>query len=372
MDFLAFILWLAFMGQGQGGAQGGGGGGGPQGGGGGVQPGGGGGPQGGGGGGGGGGGAVQFPPFPGPAWVPDDPPGPGVPDRAWYWNPILWDYPSQTIRQPYAQEVFNGRPMTFQAQWHGSKMGTNAWRLAAGQQGGGQGGGGGVGPQGGGGGGGGGGVQPGGGVDTYQMTVPVASQLTGTDLHNFVAPMIQTLYGGTLVSVNPVGTDSLVMIFTMPAGSPTPDPNKFSDAFGDQGGTIELLPPQSAYKPPPPPPAHPTMSFGPAQRPVASSFGPAVTVTPQRPPMQAPPGPQAWPTAAPAALPPFPGPGWVPDTPPGPGVAAEAQRLNAQLWNFTTKTKTKPYIQEQFGGRWMTFAPFMNGAYMSTAAYRLA
>lgn len=83
-------------------------------------------------------------------------------------------------------------------------------------------------------------------------------------------------------------------------------------------------------------------------------------------------------TPVPSSLPPFPGPGWVPDDPPSPAVVARAQFWNPQLWNYSSRSIVKPYVQEQFGGRWMTFAaawhPGDQGAqtYMATEAWRLA
>lgn len=79
---------------------------------------------------------ASLPPFPGPGWIPDTPVTPAVVARAQYWNPLLWDYPSKSIRKPYAQEQLGGQWVTFAAAWHpGDKgpqtyMSTEAWRLA--------------------------------------------------------------------------------------------------------------------------------------------------------------------------------------------------------------------------------------------------
>jgi peptidoglycan hydrolase-like protein with peptidoglycan-binding domain len=68
----------------------------------------------------------------------------------------------------------------------------------------------------------------------------------------------------------------------------------------------------------------------------------------------------------------------VSDTPVSAAVVARAQYWNPQLWNYATKSIVKPFVQEQFGGRWMTFAaawhPGDQGAqtYMATEAWRLA
>jgi hypothetical protein len=79
------------------------------------------------------GGAVPagLPPFPGPGWVYDTPPSAAVIARAQYWNPLLWNYASHTIKQPFAVEQFGGRWMAFKAETHqpGNLMATTAWRL---------------------------------------------------------------------------------------------------------------------------------------------------------------------------------------------------------------------------------------------------
>jgi hypothetical protein len=77
-----------------------------------------------------------LPPFPGPGWVPASPVTSDLVARAWYWNPILWDYPSHTIRRPFVTEQWGGRWVTFKAARHPDKagnptiMGTEAWVLA--------------------------------------------------------------------------------------------------------------------------------------------------------------------------------------------------------------------------------------------------
>lgn len=79
----------------------------------------------------------SLPPFPGPGWIPDTPVTPAIVSRAQYWNPILWDYPSKTIRKPFVQEQLGGQWVTFSAAWHpGDKgpqtyMSTEAWRVAS-------------------------------------------------------------------------------------------------------------------------------------------------------------------------------------------------------------------------------------------------
>jgi peptidoglycan hydrolase-like protein with peptidoglycan-binding domain len=105
---------------------------------------------------------------------------------------------------------------------------------------------------------------------------------------------------------------------------------------------------------------------------------------PPSPPV--PPGPSPippmppWPGPAPvpSTLPPFPGPGWVPDTPSCDAVQARATYWNAILWDQGNKAIVRPYVQEQFGGRWLTFAaawhPGQNGpqTFMATEAWRQA
>jgi hypothetical protein len=85
-----------------------------------------------------------------------------------------------------------------------------------------------------------------------------------------------------------------------------------------------------------------------------------------------------WPsTPVPATLPPFPGPGWEPDTPVSTELASRATYWNAILWDYSTKTQRKPFVQENFGGEWITFAaawhPGDKGpkTYMATEAWRV-
>lgn len=107
---------------------------------------------------------------------------------------------------------------------------------------------------------------------------------------------------------------------------------------------------------------------------------------PQQAPAQAPtpmPGAAALPTLpwpsgpVPATLPPFPGAGWEPDTPVTPDIVTRAKYWNALLWDYSTKTQRKPFVQENFGGEWVTFAaawhPGDKGpkTYMATEAWRV-
>jgi|HubBroStandDraft_3_1064219.scaffolds.fasta_scaffold00119_16 peptidoglycan hydrolase-like protein with peptidoglycan-binding domain len=83
-------------------------------------------------------------------------------------------------------------------------------------------------------------------------------------------------------------------------------------------------------------------------------------------------------TPVPATLPSFPGTGWVPDLPLSEAVTNRAAFWNPQLWDVTKKTIVKPMVQEQFGGRWLTFVaawhPGKDGpqTFMATEAWRLA
>ncbi len=80
------------------------------------------------------------------------------------------------------------------------------------------------------------------------------------------------------------------------------------------------------------------------------------------------PAPPAWPAVLPDGLPPFPGPGWVPDSPPPQPVVARAFALLPLLWQRGEGSKTT----EQTAGRWITYVARMVGAKKSVLAYRLA
>jgi len=80
-----------------------------------------------------------LPPFPGDGWTADTPVSQAVADRATYWNPQLWDFPTKRIVRPFVIEQFGGRWIAFRAAWHpGSSgpqtfMATEAYRLATAQ-----------------------------------------------------------------------------------------------------------------------------------------------------------------------------------------------------------------------------------------------
>jgi hypothetical protein len=130
-------------------------------------------------------------------------------------------------------------------------------------------------------------------------------------------------------------------------------------AQGGKGGP-GILPPAPT---PPPSPAIPV--------PVAPSVGPGVL--PPMPPWNEGAGPPC-----PDTLPPFPGPGWVPDDPVSQPIAARASYWNPILWDYPTKSVSHPGVCEQFGGRWLHFVAAWHPGdvgpqtYMATECWRLA
>lgn len=115
-------------------------------------------------------------------------------------------------------------------------------------------------------------------------------------------------------------------------------------------------------KPRPPQVFHP--AFAPAIPP-APMLVPAVFVPPPlHPSMQ----PAPLPVGMPEGLPAFPGPGWVPDSPPPAPVIARAVALLPQLWRQGQGAHTT----EQTAGRWITYLATMIGTKRSVVAYRLA
>lgn len=115
-----------------------------------------------------------------------------------------------------------------------------------------------------------------------------------------------------------------------------------------------------------PHPAHPHPGVAPHQ-----GFTPHATPHPGAVPVSfhpVPVSPPAWPAAMPAGLPPYPGPGWVPDQPPGAGVVARAYALLPTLW----ATGAGASKTEQIAGRWITLVAQMLGAKKAVIAYRLA
>lgn len=106
------------------------------------------------------------------------------------------------------------------------------------------------------------------------------------------------------------------------------------------------------------------------------------TVTPTVLPIQAAPDTTMpaipWPQGpVPATLPVFPGPGWEPDLPVTPEVAKRAAYWNDFLWDTKTQKQRKPFVQENFGGEWLTFAPAWHPGdkgpktFMATEAWRV-
>lgn len=139
-------------------------------------------------------------------------------------------------------------------------------------------------------------------------------------------------------------------------------------------GRGEQGPPRPGPDMPPPPPPPPSPMPPPAPGEVIAP--PLVVDVP--PPPAAPPMPPWAGPVTPSALPPFPGPGWVYDEPVSAAVVARAQYWNPKLWNYAQKRIVSPFVQEQFGGRWLTFKaawhPGDKGpqTFMSTEAFRLA
>ena len=83
---------------------------------------------------------ATLPPFPGPGWT-SCATTPAIIARAQYWNPLLWNYATQSIRRANAQEQLGGQWVTFAAAWHPDSSGTphklmatEAWCLSSGPQ----------------------------------------------------------------------------------------------------------------------------------------------------------------------------------------------------------------------------------------------
>lgn len=153
------------------------------------------------------------------------------------------------------------------------------------------------------------------------------------------------------------------------AGPPEPGPPGPPGPPG--GGPPPVMPPPGDIGPPPPGIIPPAPAPPPAPVPVVP-----VPVAPLTPPGVLPPMPP-WPSPpTPGTLPPFPGPGWCPDTPVTATVAARAAYWNPQLWDYPSKTVRKAFVQEQLGGQWVTFSaawhPGSAGpkTYMATEAWR--
>jgi peptidoglycan hydrolase-like protein with peptidoglycan-binding domain len=145
-----------------------------------------------------------------------------------------------------------------------------------------------------------------------------------------------------------------------------------------QGQDPQSGPPGPPGPPAPPPPGPfpgppPIPGVDPGLSPAPSPVMPAAPHLPTPPPMP------PWPSSpTPGTLPPFPSSGWCPDTPVSPAIAARAAYWNPLLWNYGTKTIAKPYVQENIGGQWVTFAaqwhPDSGGTpnqLMATEAWRL-
>lgn len=122
-----------------------------------------------------------------------------------------------------------------------------------------------------------------------------------------------------------------------------------------QEPTAAVAPATPKPRPPRPKP------HGAAPHPLAVDIGPATMLpTAVTPP--------AWPAVLPDGLPPFPGPGWALDSPPGPGVAARALALLPQLWEHGEGTTTT----EQTQRRWITYRATLMANKRGVVAYKLA
>jgi hypothetical protein len=155
---------------------------------------------------------------------------------------------------------------------------------------------------------------------------------------------------------DPTGILALLAFLEMLAKGPGPAP----------------APPGPAPGPPPPPPPPPP-GPGPAPGP------PPPPPPPVPPPAPTPPGPTPpWPGPVPGNLPPFPGPGWIACSPVTADIQARATYWNPILWSFPARKIVKPFVTEQYGGRWITFRaawhPGNSGpqTYMATEAFCLA
>jgi peptidoglycan hydrolase-like protein with peptidoglycan-binding domain len=182
-----------------------------------------------------------------------------------------------------------------------------------------------------------------------------------TDLFGALAFLEMLTRGGQAPAPSPVPV-------LPPAPLPMPVPAIVPPSPAPQPAVFHI-PPPGDIGPPPPGYDVPPMPAPPAV-PVAPPVDPGVL-----PPM--PPWNQGAGTPCPADSPPFPGPGWVPDTPVATAVAARATYWNPLLWDYPSKTIAHAFVCEQFGGRWMVFAaawhPGDSGpqTYMATEAWRL-
>jgi hypothetical protein len=127
-------------------------------------------------------------------------------------------------------------------------------------------------------------------------------------------------------------------------------------------GLLYLLTQQHKPKPKPPVFHHPVPH--PMPHPAAAPLPPGSIPIAYHPAA----APPAWPAAIPLGLPPFPGPGWVPDSPPPPPVVARAVALLPQLWARGAGASAT----EQTAGRWISYVARMLGTKKSVLAYRLA
>jgi hypothetical protein len=112
------------------------------------------------------------------------------------------------------------------------------------------------------------------------------------------------------------------------------------------------------------PPAHVPSSYPPVVRPLPPPVAPTPAARPAALPEYV---PAPWPQAVPSGLPNFPGSGWTPDSPPGPGVVARAQQLLPTLW----KSGPGTFKTEKTNNRWITYAAQLMGEKRGVVAFRL-
>jgi peptidoglycan hydrolase-like protein with peptidoglycan-binding domain len=111
--------------------------------------------------------------------------------------------------------------------------------------------------------------------------------------------------------------------------------------------------------PPPPPPRRPPPPRVPdrSRRPTVPSSATVPAATTSTP---------AWPQVVPTGLPPFPGAGWVLDTPPPPAVVSRANALLQTLWASGPGT----FKVEKTAGRWIVYRATPMGEKKGVVAYR--
>ena len=139
------------------------------------------------------------------------------------------------------------------------------------------------------------------------------------------------------------------------------------------GGQKDLSTHATSTPKPPKPPPKPVAIPVPTAVPVPVPVPTVPSAAPVAPPPVVPvstsaiPAPEPWPQVVPSGLPSFPS-GWVPDQPPGAGVASRAAQLLPELWRHGEGTRKT----EQTAGRWITYRATAMGNKRGVVAYRLA